>query len=407
MKVMHINCVIHVGSTGRIIDEIIDYSNKINITSEICYGVGKKTNEAFKFCYRYEQALYRRVSMLFGLRYGFAPFSTFRLLNHINKTKPDIVHIHAINGNLVNVYKLFNFLKKKQIPTIITNHSEFLYTGNCTSRLGCLEYINKCRKCPNKAWATDHALFPNTYRAWKKMEKAYCGFSNLYMVSVSDYTKKCAESSPMVSNIKHFTIKNGVDTKIFKPSFNIDIKKKYLIDSKKIILTYVTSQFSVEENHLKGGYWFLKLVKMLDKNKFHFIVVGDDGYKDNDRYKNVTFAGRVFDRELLANIYSQSEVTLMFSKCETFGMTCAESLCCCTPVVGFACGGAESISLNRYSRFCEYGNIEQMIINVNYFIGKKEIFYDDLKKDSYNNYSDTIMASKYNELYEKIFNDKI
>lgn len=49
MKVMHINCVIHVGSTGRIIDEIIDYSNKINITSEICYGVGKKQTKLLNF----------------------------------------------------------------------------------------------------------------------------------------------------------------------------------------------------------------------------------------------------------------------------------------------------------------------------------------------------------------------
>lgn len=70
-----------------IISSINDVLKKNNIECVVCYGIGPKRNGAFKFCYRYEQALYRRVSKLIGLRYGFAPFSTLRLINFLKKIR--------------------------------------------------------------------------------------------------------------------------------------------------------------------------------------------------------------------------------------------------------------------------------------------------------------------------------
>ena len=65
---------------------------KEKINYSICFGIGTKVKDGFKFCYRYEQALYRRVSKIISLRYGFAPFSTYRLLKYIDTYNPDIVH---------------------------------------------------------------------------------------------------------------------------------------------------------------------------------------------------------------------------------------------------------------------------------------------------------------------------
>ena len=112
MKIVHINGVFKSGSTGAIISSINDLLKKNNIECVVCYGIGPKRNGAFKFCYRYEQALYRRVSKLIGLRYGFAPFSTLRLINFLKKSEADIVHLHSINGNCVNIHKLLKWLKK-------------------------------------------------------------------------------------------------------------------------------------------------------------------------------------------------------------------------------------------------------------------------------------------------------
>lgn len=38
-------------------------------------------------------------------------------------------------------------------------------------------------------------------------------------------------------------------------------------------------------------------------------------------------------------------------------MVTAESLCCGTPVVGFLAGGPESIAIEKFSTFVEYGDL--------------------------------------------------
>ena len=145
MRVLQINGVIHQGSTGNIVDAITDYVRSQGDECTIAYGIGSKTSDGNKFCYRFEQAIYRRCSMITGFRYGFAPLATKRLLSFIEKYKPDVVHLHSINGNCVNIFALLTYLKSRTIPTVVTNHAEFFYTGNCTSTYGCTKYINNIK----------------------------------------------------------------------------------------------------------------------------------------------------------------------------------------------------------------------------------------------------------------------
>lgn len=68
--------------------------------------------------------------------------------------------------------------------------------------------------------------------------------------------------------------------------------------------------------------------------------------------------GSCKSREELASLYSVANVTLMLSKRETYSMVTAESLCCGTPVVGFLAGGPESIAIEKFSAFVEYGDLK-------------------------------------------------
>lgn len=61
---------------------------------------------------------------------------------------------------------------------------------------------------------------------------------------------------------------------------------------------------------------------------------------------------------LLTKFYSMADVFVLFSKRETYSMTCAEALCCGTPVVGFKCGAPETVFKEPYSKFVEYGDVD-------------------------------------------------
>lgn len=399
MRILQINGVIHQGSTGAIVDDICACSLENGDDCIIAYGIGDKTADGFKFCYRYEQALYRRCSMITGYRYGFAPLSTMRVKKLIEVYNPDVVHIHSINGNCINIFKTLEYLKKKNIVTVITNHAEFFYTGNCTSSYGCKQYLTGCCNCNNKKWASDSSILPKTDKAWQRMKKAFDGFNHLHVVSVSKYSLECSKKSPILSQYNHSVIFNGINTKIFSFSRDIDIRKKYNLTAKRIAV-FVASGFSIDKDHLKGGYWLVELAKRYECADFQFLVVGSNG--ENVQQDNVVFAGRVNESRLLANIYSQSDIALGFSKSESFGMTCAESLCCGTPFVGFKCGGTESIAIEEFSRFAEYGDLDEIEkgINdlINRFIDKKR-YISETSKIRYSSYT---MAREYNNLYREL-----
>lgn len=80
----------------------------------------------------------------------------------------------------------------------------------------------------------------------------------------------------------------------------------------------------------------------------------------NSATNNVTFIPQIKNDKKLAYYYSMASVTVIASEKETFSLVTAESLCCGAPVVGFKCGGAESISLGEYSVFVEYGEVNEL-----------------------------------------------
>lgn len=399
MRVLQINGVIHQGSTGNIVDAITDYVRSQGDECTIAYGIGSKTSDGNKFCYRFEQAIYRRCSMITGFRYGFAPLATKRLLSFIEKYKPDVVHLHSINGNCVNIFALLTYLKSRTIPTVVTNHAEFFYTGNCTSTYGCTKYIDGCQECPNIKWASDNAFFPKTDYAWKKMRQAFADFKNIHIVCVSEYSLKCSKKSPILSGYNHSVIFNGIDINTFRPLNDIDIRKEYNLTAKKIAL-FVTPVFSMDKEHLKGGYWLVELSKKYSKDEMQFLVVGNQGADVNQG--NIIFAGVIHDRNLLANVYSQVDVVLGFSKSESFGMTCAEALCCGTPFIGFKCGGAESIAIKEFSRFTEYGDLDLMVHYIEEMINTMKERQDYISNIARNYYSDRLMVRSYYDLYKKM-----
>ena len=399
MRVLQINGVIHQGSTGAIVDAISDYTKLCGDECVIAYGIGSKLNDGFKFCYRYEQALYRRCSMITGYRYGFAPFSTRRVMKFIDVYKPDIVHLHSINGNCVNIYSLLGYLKKKKLTTVITNHAEFFYTGNCTSTYGCEKYVKSCRKCHSTKWASGGAFFPKTEAAWKKMKQAFTNFENLHIVCVSGYSHSCSKISPILGNYDHSIILNGINTNIFKISRDIDIRQKYDLSAKRIAV-FVTSEFSMEKEHLKGGYWLVELAKMYSSEDFQFLVVGSKGQAVQQ--KNIKFVGQIRDKHLLANIYTQADIVLGFSKSESFGMTCTEALCCGTPFVGFKCGGTESIALEEFTKFADYGDLNAIVKGIKEMVKKLEGRESYISDISQRKYSSELMAKRYHDLYERL-----
>ena len=112
MKVMQINCVYNTGSTGKIVYDIHNSLKESGIESIICYGRGKKTDETgvYKTSSEFLAKFNNVKSRFTGIQYNGSFFATRKLINIIKKTKPDVGHLHCINGFFVNIYTLVKFL---------------------------------------------------------------------------------------------------------------------------------------------------------------------------------------------------------------------------------------------------------------------------------------------------------
>ena len=394
MKILHINCADY-GSTGAIIDSIAELSIHNHILCTPYKTRDHSSLKVYSVCYPHELGIYRRIASILGYQYGFAPHSTLRILHIIKKEKPTIVHLHSINCNMVNVYKLIKYLKLNRIPVVITNHAEFYYTGSCSHAYNCAKWKTGCGNCQYIRFATNNLWRDTTANAWRKMKKAFNNAKNVAVVSVSPWQLERSKTSPILQNIPQLCIKNGINTEVFG-------LREITKDSAIKTILFVTANFDINDKDEKGGYYLIKLAEHFKHEAVRFVVIGKNKIKNN-LYKNIQIVGQINDQKLLSNYYNSADVALTLSKRETYGMTVAEALLCGTPVVGFKNGGSESIALPEFTEFVEFGDLETLSKIIKYkWLAYKEKHAQQIGEAAFLEYSAKSMVSRYEKVYEEI-----
>lgn len=396
MKIVHINCVFGEGSTGKIVEAIYHFATTLGDESYVIYGMGDKHCDPHLI--RTIPKLVRKIqsvrSRITGYPYGGCIWGTYVALKALKRIKPDIVHLHCANAYMVNIYRLLEYLKKESIPTVITNHAEFMYTGGCTHSVDCNKWLTGCYDC--KKIGKEHPisyLFDRTKREWQLMRNAYNGFENLTICCVSDWVRERACQSPFYQGHPVITVLNGLDTGVFHYTNPIAIRKKLNLGANRVVI-HVTPHFN---SPIKGGKHVIEMAKR--RPEVQFVIVGD--YSDiSTAPSNCHFAGRITDQEKLATYYSLADVCLLTSLRETFSMVCAESLCCGTPIVGFKSGAPELISLPEYSKFVDQDDDDALIDALNECLNNH---VDKLCLSAYavKRYGQERMCKEYYKVYQE------
>ena len=361
MKVLQVNNVYDCGSTGKLTKYIHDGLTERGIESVVLYGRRQRTKEhnIYKTCTELEAKAWNVLSRITGHPYSVAPVGTAELLRRLKQEKPDIVHLQCLNDYFVDIYVLLEWLKKHKIPTVLTLHADFMFTGGCTSAVDCDQWsIQDGCGDSECSYFRSRMLVPGRNPSgclWRKMKRALDGFDDrLVVVSVSEWLRDRAQRSPILQGKKHAVIYNGLDTGVFSNQDGLDLRRKHHCEDKRVVL-HVTPFFSAMKDHLKGGYYVLELARRMPDTVF--LVAG----RTEDKISappNVVFLGMITEQHLLAQYYCMADVTLLTSKSETFSMVCAESLCCGTPVIGFKAGAPEQIAIPEFSHFVEYGDVD-------------------------------------------------
>lgn len=395
MKVLQINCVYKQGSTGKIVYDIHNYLLANRVDSTVLYGRGNIVDDekVFKVSSEWEAKIHSLLTRISGVEFGYSPMATRRTIRIIKEQKPDVVHLHCLNGHFINAYKLIDFLKKNDIKTILTLHAEIMHTAGCEHAKQCDKWRTQCSNCDVVSGKITHYFRDDAKHCFNIMKKAVTNFDRLTVVGVSAWlTNRAMQSAVFLeSNCAFTTVRNGLNSKVFYPRVKSRIREELNLQGEVVIL-HVTPNFY---HPIKGGKYVIEVAKR--NPEWKFVIVGYNG--DNAMLPNNTIGiEHTNNQDELAEYYSMADITLLTSQRETFSMVCAESLCCGTPVIGFLAGGPESISIGEYSTFVEQGNVEELEKAISQMLDRHVDVDTELCRKTYNSEE---MAKCYMDIYNR------
>jgi glycosyltransferase involved in cell wall biosynthesis len=401
MKVLQINSVYGIGSTGRIAQDLNNLLIEKGYQSYVAYGRESITEDKniIRIGSKFDNYFHVAVTRLLD-RHGFASKrATKELIKKIDEINPNIIHLHNIHGYYVNIKILFDYLKENNKKVVWTLHDCWSFTGHCShfDYVGCENWKTKCQNCPQKKEYPASYFIDNSKKNYidKKIIFNKLDDNNLIIVTPSDWLADLVKKS-FLKNYKIKVINNGIDLDQFRP-LKTDFKEDHNIRNKLIILG-VASKWTKR----KGLKYFIDLANKLDDNKV-IVLVGVSKFQKNKLPKNIIGIERTNDVKELIEIYSAADVFLNPTLEDNFPTTNLEALACGTPVITFNTGGSVESVNNNVGRIVEKGDINSIIKIVNNLYTGKLIFIPKICAEfAKNNFDKYERYNDYLNLYNSL-----
>lgn len=338
MRILMINSVCGIKSTGRICTDLATELEKQGHTVKIAYGRDNVPDtfidSAVKIGDKKDTVLHAVEARLFDGDGKGSRSATKEFIEWVEKFDPDIIHLHNIHGYYINTELLFSYINRKKKKVIWTLHDMWAFTGHsCTCDLyKCEKWKSQCQKCP-----AIHD-YPKSYidrsrTNFKKKKQMFSQVSDLTIVTPSHWLAGLVKES-FLGDASIKVIPNGVDTSQFKPLKN-DFRELYKLEN-KIVLLGCSSVW--EES--KGLFDFYKLTDLLD-DRFRIVLVGLSEEQMNDLPDKIVGIRRTNSVKELVYIYNAADVFMNLTYRDNYPTTNIEALACGTPVITYDTGGSK------------------------------------------------------------------
>ncbi len=330
MKVLMINSVAGFGSTGSICVDIANELARQGSEGFIAYGqINRGFKNVFKIGTVIENHLHNLGSRILGNQGYYTRSGTKKLVKFIEKYNPDVIHLHNLHGNYLNLEILFEYLIKVQKPIVWTLHDCWAFTGKCTyfTDVACGKWQSECHKCPQIHKYPPSIYFDRSRMMFKDKKKWFTALKNVTILPVSHWLASEVEKS-FLNKYNIQPIYNWINHDIFKPSEQNDVAASYNLDANKFTILCVSAFWN------KNDVRFQDLLKLAQTVGDHYqIVVVGKMEAPKLLPSNCSYFSYINGKDELAKLYNFADVYVHLSTEDTFGLVIAEAMSCGTPVI--------------------------------------------------------------------------
>lgn len=358
MKIVFINSVCGVGSTGRIIEDLAkEEVNKGNQVM-IAYGRGK---------YKVEGVVMYRIgtilnTIIHGMEtrffdnHGFSSrLATRRFLRVLDEFKPEMIHIHNIHGYYLNVKLLFDYIKSHSISTKWTLHDCWPITGHCSfagEEIGCEKWKDGCYECKMKKCYPASYFCDKSKINYQIKRNTFSGVRDLLLISPSQWLADVTRES-FLKGYPVVVIRNKIDLISFKPTPS-DFRKVFGLENKFIFLCvgFAWDKWKISD--------LIIISNSLLENEV-LVIVGMNKNSIRLMHNQTIGIERTDSKEELAKIYSAADVFINPTYSDNYPTVNLEAEACGTRVVCYDSGGCRETICKIDSYIVPKGNVVELL----------------------------------------------
>ncbi len=335
MRILMINSVCGIRSTGRICTDLAESLEALGHECKIAFGRESVPPKHAVRAIRIGSSLSVKLHGLKARLWDASGFgsgrATEKFIRWVKAYDPDIIHLHNLHGYYLHLRPLFDYLKASKKPVVWTLHDCWAFTGHCCNLIGCDKWKEGCYNCHKHA-AYPKSIVDRSKHNFQVKKKMFTSLENATVVTPSLWLADLVRQS-FLEKFPVEIINNGIDTSIFKPTSG-DFRQRHALENKKIILG-VASAWS----RSKGLYDFVRLAEMLD-DSYKIVLVGLTEKQKAELPPKILGITRTNNTAELAEIYTAADVFLNLTYNDNYPTVNLEAQACGTPVITYNTGGS-------------------------------------------------------------------